>query len=194
MIHAEGTESLSTKELQHACQSRGIRFHGVSPSRLRQELEQWIDLHYTHRISGVLLVLSKAFNFEQQSDGVFKSLEATLSSLPENLLNEAELSVSGDAASYKEKLEVLQQQQELIEDEAEQEQEENEARERARREKEEKEKSKREEEARKAREMLPADEVCTPAGLIPWKPPADAPRVSLMSQWRPRQRERWTAG
>jgi LETM1 and EF-hand domain-containing protein 1 len=159
MIHAEGTESLSTKELQQACQSRGIRFHGVSPSRLRQELEQWIDLHYTHRISGVLLVLSKAFNFEQQSDGVFKSLEATLSSLPENLLNEAELSVSGDAASYKEKLEVLQQQQELIEDEAEQEQEENEAREKAKREKEEKEKSKREEEARKAREMLPADEV-----------------------------------
>lgn len=77
-----------------------------------------------------------------------------------NQLNEAELTVSGDAASYKEKLEVLQQQQELIEDEAEQELEENEAREKAKREKEEKEKSKREEEARKAREMLPADEVC----------------------------------
>ncbi|KAJ9111709.1 hypothetical protein QFC19_001069 [Naganishia cerealis] len=163
MIHAEGTESLSTKELQQACQSRGIRFHGVSPSRLRQELEQWIDLHYTNRISGVLLVLSRAFNFEQQSDGIFKSLEATLSSLPENLLNEAELTVSGDAASYKEKLEVLQQQQELIEDEAEQEQEENEAREKARREKEEREQSKREEEARKAKEMLPASELAEPA-------------------------------
>jgi LETM1 and EF-hand domain-containing protein 1 len=75
-------------------------------------------------------------------------------------LNEAELTVSGDAASYKEKLEVLQEQQELIEEEAEQEQEENEAREKAKREREEKEKSKREEEARKAREMLPADEVC----------------------------------
>ncbi len=37
-------------------------------------------------------------------------------------LNEAELDVTGDAASYKDKLEVLQQQQELIEDEAEQEQ------------------------------------------------------------------------
>jgi LETM1 and EF-hand domain-containing protein 1 len=74
-------------------------------------------------------------------------------------LNEAELTVSGDAASYKEKLEVLQQQQELIEDEAEQEQEENEAREKAKRDKEEKERSKREEEARKAKDMLPADEV-----------------------------------
>jgi hypothetical protein len=37
-------------------------------------------------------------------------------------LNEAELNVTGDAASYKDKLEVLRQQQELIEDEAEQEQ------------------------------------------------------------------------
>ncbi|KAJ9096083.1 hypothetical protein QFC21_005448 [Naganishia friedmannii] len=165
MIHAEGTESLSTKELQQACQSRGIRFHGVSPSRLRQELEQWIDLHYTNRISGVLLVLSRAFNFEQQSDSIFKSLEATLSSLPENLLSEAELTVSGDTASYKEKLEVLQQQQELIEDEAEQEQEENEAREKSKREKEEKERSKREEEARKAQEMLPADELAEPAAV-----------------------------
>ncbi|TYJ57654.1 hypothetical protein B9479_001736, partial [Cryptococcus floricola] len=47
-----------------------------------------------------------------------------LSSLPENL---AELNVS-DEATYKQKLEVLQQQQELIEDEAEQEQEEQHAR------------------------------------------------------------------
>jgi LETM1 and EF-hand domain-containing protein 1 len=85
MIHAEGIDSLSTKELQQACQSRAIRVTGVSPTRLRQELEQWIDLHYTNKISGVLLVLSRAFNFEQ-SDSVFKSLEATLSSLPENLV------------------------------------------------------------------------------------------------------------
>lgn len=160
MIHAEGTESLSTKELQQACQSRGIRFSGVSPSRLREELEQWIDFHYVNHVSGVLLVLSRAFHFEEKGDSVLKSLEATLSSLPDNLLNEAELDVTGDAASYKDKLEVLQQQQELIEDEAEQEQEETEAREAAKREKKEKEeRTKREEEAAKARSMLPADEL-----------------------------------
>ncbi|KAL7419309.1 LETM1 domain-containing protein ylh47 [Cryptotrichosporon argae] len=127
MIHAEGVDSLSTKELQSAAQSRGIRFHGVSPARLREELEQWIELHYINGISGVLLVLSRAFNFGQNEDDVMSSLVTTLSSLPENLLNEAELNVS-DEASYKQKLEVLQQQQELIEDEAEQEQEEQEAR------------------------------------------------------------------
>src|SRR6478735_4307052 len=87
MIHAEGIESLSTKELQHACQSRGIRFTGVSPARLREELEQWIDLHYTNKISGVLLVLSRAFHFDQTGDSVLNSLEATLSSLPDNLVS-----------------------------------------------------------------------------------------------------------
>jgi LETM1 and EF-hand domain-containing protein 1, mitochondrial len=61
-------------------------------------------------------------------------------------LNEAELEVD-DKASYKQKLEVLQQQQELIEDEAEQEQKEEDAR-RAKREAEEL-------EARTAEALLP---------------------------------------
>ncbi|WVQ70852.1 hypothetical protein IAR50_000377 [Cryptococcus sp. DSM 104548] len=127
MIHAEGVDSLSTKELHNASQSRGIRFQGVSPARLREELETWIELHYINGISGVLLILSRAFNFEQKGDDIMQSLVTTLSSLPENLLNEAEMNVS-DEATYKQKLEVLQQQQELIEDEAEQEQEEQDAR------------------------------------------------------------------
>ncbi len=137
MIYAEGVDSLSTKELQSACQSRGIRFQGNSPARLREELEQWIELHYRNGISGVLLVLSRAFNFEQKGENIMDCLVTTLSSLPENLvslpsscfvriiadgeqLNEAELNVS-DEATYKQKLEVLQEQQELIDDEADQE-------------------------------------------------------------------------
>jgi LETM1 and EF-hand domain-containing protein 1 len=87
MIHAEGAESLTTKELQSACQSRGIRFSGVSPARLREELMTWIELHYINGVSGVLLVLSRAFNFEQKGDNVMDSLITTLSSLPENLVS-----------------------------------------------------------------------------------------------------------
>lgn len=60
-------------------------------------------------------------------------------------LNEAELNVS-DEATYKQKLEVLQQQQELIEDEADQEKEEQEAR------KEEKERKEAEEAAKREQE------------------------------------------
>lgn len=127
MIHAEGIDSLSIPEIHSACQSRGIRVTGVSPARLREELAQWVDLHYTNGISGVLLILSRAFNFENKGEDVMDSLVTTLGSLPDPLIDEAELSVS-DEKDYKQKLTVLEQQQELIDDEAEQEQEEREAR------------------------------------------------------------------
>ncbi|KAJ4001358.1 LETM1-like protein-domain-containing protein [Lentinula boryana] len=145
LIDAEGVDSLSTSELQGACQSRGIRTSGVSPARLREELSTWINLHLHNRVSGVLLILGRAFNFDRKTgedgDGktsVIKSLELVLSGLPDNLLNEAELEVDSDKASYKQKLDVLQQQEELIEDEEEQEQKEEDAR-RAKREAEERE-------------------------------------------------------
>ncbi|KAF8636539.1 hypothetical protein AX17_003351 [Amanita inopinata Kibby_2008] len=139
LINAENVDSLSTSELQAACQSRGIRTIGVSPARLREELSTWINLHLHNRVSGVLLVLGRAFYFDRKpgehEDGktvVISSLESVLCGLPDNLLNEAELEVDSDNASYKQKLEVLQQQQELIEDEQEQEQKEEDARRAAR--------------------------------------------------------------
>ncbi|KNZ74220.1 LETM1 and EF-hand domain-containing protein 1, mitochondrial [Termitomyces sp. J132] len=135
LIDKEGIDELSTSELQAACQSRGIRTSGVSPARLREELQTWVKLHLHERVSGVLLVLGRAFHFDRKfgedEDGktaVISSLENVLSGLPDNLLNEAELEVDSDKASYKQKLEVLQQQQELIEDEEEQEQKEEDAR------------------------------------------------------------------
>ncbi|KAJ7063216.1 LETM1-domain-containing protein [Mycena amicta] len=134
-IDSEGVDELSTSELQHACQSRGIRTGGLSPARLREELTTWIHLHLHNRVSGVLLILGRAFHFDKKPgdvvDGksaVIQSLESVLSGLPDNLLNEAELEVDSEKASYKQKLEVLQQQEELIEDEEEQEQKEEDAR------------------------------------------------------------------
>ncbi|KAG8702493.1 hypothetical protein FRC08_003454 [Ceratobasidium sp. 394] len=161
VILGEGIDSLSTKELQHACQSRGLRTIGVSPSRLRDEMAEWIDLHYTNRVSGVLLILSRAFNWDRDGDDrVVKGLEGVMSSLPDNLVNEAELEVDSDKASYKQKLEVLQQQEELIDDEAEQEaKEENSRRERRAAE----ERAKREEEALMAQSLLPESELQVPA-------------------------------
>ncbi|KAF9264827.1 LETM1-domain-containing protein [Marasmius fiardii PR-910] len=158
-IHVEGVDSLSTSELQGACQSRGIRTTGVSPAKLRDELTMWINLHLHNRVSGVLLILGRAFQFDRkpgQSDedgkpNVIKSLESVLGGLPDNLLNEAELEVDSEKASYKQKLEVLQQQEELIEDEEEQEQKEEDAR-RAKREADEL-------EARTAQSLLPDSEL-----------------------------------
>jgi LETM1 and EF-hand domain-containing protein 1, mitochondrial len=92
-IDVEGIDSLSVPELQAACQSRGIRTLGVSPSRLREELSTWIDLHLDKRVSGVLLILSRAFIFdktqvndEEKGGAIVKSLEAVLSGLPDNLV------------------------------------------------------------------------------------------------------------
>jgi LETM1 and EF-hand domain-containing protein 1 len=157
LIDQETVDDLSVSELQAACQSRGIRTSGVSPARLREELTSWIHLHLHNRVSGVLLVLGRAFQFDRKSgddeDGntaIIKSLEMVLCGLPDNLLNEAELEVD-DNASYKQKLEVLQQQQELIEDEEEQEQKEEDARRAAR--------EASEVEASTAQSLLPDSEV-----------------------------------
>lgn len=92
LIDAEGVDELSTNELQQACQARGVRTTGVSPSRLREELQTWIDLHLRNRVSGVLLILSRAYYFDRKSSTdddtplVVKSLESVLSGLPDSLV------------------------------------------------------------------------------------------------------------
>lgn len=93
LIDREGIDELSTSELQAACQSRGIRTTGVSPARLREELTTWVDLHLHNRVSGVLLVLGRAFHFDRKfgenEDGktaVISSLEHVLCGLPDNLV------------------------------------------------------------------------------------------------------------
>ncbi|BGP30200.1 LETM1 domain-containing protein ylh47 [Rhodotorula toruloides] len=174
VIAGEGLDALSVSELQSACQSRGIRTLGVSEEHLRSELSQWLDLHLHHGLSGTLLILSKAFAFNRAygaaeaegGDEIMRSLKDTLASLPDNLVNEAELEVSSDSASYKQRLEVLQQQEELIEDEEEQEAKEAEARrlkkeaeEEAKREKKEaEEEAKREELEKKEQEKREVEE------------------------------------
>jgi LETM1 and EF-hand domain-containing protein 1 len=93
LIDSEGVDELSVSELQAACQTRGIRTSGVSPSRLREELSTWISLHLHNRVSGVLLILGRAFHFDKKpgddEDGrtaVIQSLESVLSGLPDNLV------------------------------------------------------------------------------------------------------------
>lgn len=94
LIDGEGIDELSTSELQAACLSRGIRITGLSPARLREELATWISLHLHNRVSGVLLILGRAFHFDRKpgddEDGktaVISSLESVLSGLPDNLVS-----------------------------------------------------------------------------------------------------------
>jgi LETM1 and EF-hand domain-containing protein 1, mitochondrial len=129
-ISYEGVDSLSVPELQIACLSRGLRTHGVSPGRLRDDLQCWLDLRLKHGVPSTLLVLSNAFMSSQgKGDSKFPSqidaLTGVLSSIPEELFHEIELEVHNaeGAATNKQRLEVLKEQQELIEEENEQDEE-----------------------------------------------------------------------
>lgn len=125
-ISFEGVDSLSVPELQVACLSRGIRTHGVSPARLRDDLQAWLDLRLKYGVPSTLLVLSNAFMYSQGKDSEFstqiEALTGVLSSIPEELFHEIELEVHNaeGAATNKQRLEVIKEQQELIEEENEQ--------------------------------------------------------------------------
>jgi len=128
-ISFEGVDSLSVAELQMACASRGLRTHGMSPGRLRDDLQSWLDLRLKYGVPSTLLVLSNAFMYAQGKDSEMSSqieaLTGVLSSIPEELFHEMELEVHNaeGAATNKQRLEVLKEQQELIEEENEQDEE-----------------------------------------------------------------------
>ncbi|KAK9453983.1 LETM1-like protein-domain-containing protein [Dipodascopsis uninucleata] len=121
-IDYEGVDSLSVPELQSACQSRGIMSHGVSPARLRDDLQTWLDLRLRQRVPSTLLVLSAAYRYNDVSKSIeshYDALMAVLSSIPDELYHEAELEVhhAEGAATNKQRLEVLKEQDELIKEE-----------------------------------------------------------------------------
>lgn len=122
-ISYEGVESLSVPELQTACGYRGLRTLGMSPGRLRDDLQTWLDLRLKYGVPSTLLVLSNAYVYASGKDTEFSSqidaLTSVLSSVPEELFHEIELEVSSaeGAATNRQRLEVLKEQQELIDDE-----------------------------------------------------------------------------
>ncbi|EEU34265.1 uncharacterized protein NECHADRAFT_63934 [Fusarium vanettenii 77-13-4] len=124
-ISFEGVDSLTVAELQGACAARGIRTHSVSPARMRNDLQTWLDLRLKEGVPSTLLVLSNAYMYGQGSGEGSSQIEAlvgVLSAIPEELYHEIELEVhtAEGAATNKQRLEVIKEQQDLIEDEAEQ--------------------------------------------------------------------------
>ncbi|KAK2788095.1 hypothetical protein FQN52_006932 [Onygenales sp. PD_12] len=126
-ISFEGVDSLSVPELQMACAARGLRTHGISPGRLRDDLSMWLDLRLKQGVPSTLLVLSNAYMYTQKSQDYeissqIDALRSVLSSIPEELFHEIELEVHNaeGAATNKQRLEVIKEQQELIEEENEQ--------------------------------------------------------------------------
>lgn len=119
-------ESVSYVDFQRNS-NRNLRVlgtHGLSPARLREDLSAWLELRLKHGVPSTLLVLSNAFMYaqgkEDEADSHYDALQAVLSAIPEELYHEVELDISAaeGAATNKQRLEVLREQQELIEQEA----------------------------------------------------------------------------
>ncbi|KAG5422035.1 hypothetical protein I9W82_001128 [Candida metapsilosis] len=119
-IDYEGVASLTIPELQMACSQRGIKTSDVSPGRMREDLETWLDLRLRQKIPSTLLILSSAYTYgdNQSTESYYDALLAVLSSIPDEVYNVAKLELSDDS---KLKLDILKEQDELIEEENERE-------------------------------------------------------------------------
>ncbi|KAI4875237.1 hypothetical protein NFI96_010715 [Prochilodus magdalenae] len=60
MIAKEGVAGMTVAELQAASRSRGMRSLGLTTDQLRQQLQQWLDLHLKENVPPSLLLLSRA--------------------------------------------------------------------------------------------------------------------------------------
>jgi LETM1 and EF-hand domain-containing protein 1 len=111
VIVKEGLDTLTIDELQQACRDRGMRAIGVSETRLRKQLEQWLDLHLNRNIPLSLLILSRALYLPEHlaAEDIIKT---TISALPKTIENAtiAKIAeVTGAVIDNKTKLEVLKQ-------------------------------------------------------------------------------------
>lgn len=113
MIIKEGVDSLDTEELQQACRERGMRAMGVSEARLRNQLEQWLDLHINRKIPISLLMLSRAMYLPENlaPEDLIKS---TISALPKSIETATIAKIAeatGSQVNNEVKLELLKQEE-----------------------------------------------------------------------------------
>ncbi|XP_041725095.1 mitochondrial proton/calcium exchanger protein isoform X3 [Coregonus clupeaformis] len=93
LIAEEGVDSLSVNELQAACRVRGMRALGVTEERLREQLQQWLELHLNQHIPTSLLLLSRAM-FLPDTLSPADQLKTTLQNLPDIVAKEAQVKVA----------------------------------------------------------------------------------------------------
>ncbi|XP_050397091.1 mitochondrial proton/calcium exchanger protein [Patella vulgata] len=119
MIVKESIETLTMSELQSACRARGMRALGLSEARLKNQLQQWLDLHLNEKIPTSLLLLSRAL-YLPENLSTTEQLKATISSLPESTTSETIVKVaelSGVKIDNKVKLDLIQHEEEVIQKE-----------------------------------------------------------------------------
>ena len=129
----EGIDSLTKMELREACQERGMRSTGLSKDAYKRALQQWLDLSVNRNVPISLLIMSRTFFLQDEmtertstdDDGNknVAGIADVISGLDRDVVNEVVLSVasseekSSNPDLVKIKLEVLEHQNELIEEE-----------------------------------------------------------------------------
>ncbi|PRW58330.1 LETM1 and EF-hand domain-containing mitochondrial [Chlorella sorokiniana] len=127
-IQEEGVDSLTEDELRQACRARGMRapFGEGSSDFMRQQLTEWIDWSLNKSLPSSLLLLSRAFTVTQPLGRGPRavdvhSLRETLSTLPDEAVEDVELfetAASGDKTeAIERKLELLEREEEMIKEE-----------------------------------------------------------------------------
>ncbi|KAL8241278.1 hypothetical protein R6Q59_014633 [Mikania micrantha] len=118
MIQAEGVETLSEEELRQACRDRGL-LGLLSVDEMRQQIRDWLDLSLNHSVPSSLLILSRAFSVSGKVRPE-EAVQATLSSLPDEVVDTVgvtSLPSEDSVAEKRRKLEFLEMQEELIKEE-----------------------------------------------------------------------------
>ena len=127
-IEEEGIENLTEDELRQACRARGMRapFGEGATKFMRQQLAEWLDWSLNRSLPSSLLLLSRAFTVTspigQPSSVDVSSIRETLSTMPEEVVEDVELFATSSAdksEEYERKLELLEREEELIREEQE---------------------------------------------------------------------------
>lgn len=116
-----GAHSLADEEVTKACRDRGIRISGASKKHLRSQLKEWLEMSQDRDIPTSLMVLSRAFLYTGQEGTGEEGLKEALSSLPDDVVEDATMEAGGGDGSNIDRLEEAKRQSKLIEIEAERE-------------------------------------------------------------------------
>jgi len=120
----EGVDSLSNAEIREACQDRGMRATGLSNFAYKRQLQEWLELSTEKNVPIGLLVLSRAFTISSalRLDTDSSGIATAISAIDDEALNEVVLAAAKnkeqDTVDMKlRKLESLQYQADMIEEE-----------------------------------------------------------------------------
>ncbi|XP_014295082.1 mitochondrial proton/calcium exchanger protein [Microplitis demolitor] len=118
VIEKEGVETLTRAELQQACRARGMRAYGMPENKLREQLNQWLDLSIHQKVPPSLLLLSRAL-FIPDTMPMSDKLKATISALPDDVLARTKGAI-GDKegkVDHKTNIEIIKLEEKKIEEE-----------------------------------------------------------------------------